>query len=77
MLEGEEWDRLPIPDNFYLKELNEPLADYPKNMDVSLQLFVQYSSTDQVKNSTEKKHHFAEFAISNPFDKVNFVSRQA
>ncbi len=30
LLEREEWDRLPLPDNFRIKEIYEPLGEYPK-----------------------------------------------
>ena len=39
LLENEEWERIPIPDNFKLKEIEDPLFDYPKHMDTLLSVF--------------------------------------
>ena len=43
LLEIEEWDRLPLPDNFSIKEIEEPLKDYPKDMELQLNLFARYN----------------------------------
>ena len=33
LLEREEWSRLPLPDNFEIKEITDPFHEFPKNVD--------------------------------------------
>ncbi|CDW71082.1 UNKNOWN [Stylonychia lemnae] len=93
LLEREEWDRLPIPDNFVIKEIEDPFAEYPKHMDQLLNVFssqsrpsiagmeVRDSQLPDIGNLSKKKSskivsHFSQFAVSNPFEQIQFVSAQ-
>ena len=35
-MEGEEWQRLPLPAEFQVRELIEPLVDFPKRFEIFL-----------------------------------------
>lgn len=39
LLERETWDRLPLPDSFQIKEIADPLGDFPENYKEMLKLF--------------------------------------
>jgi hypothetical protein len=42
LLEREEWERMPIPDNFTIKEISDPLSEYPKSMETLLNVFANF-----------------------------------
>jgi len=67
-LEGEQWTRLPLPDNYEIKELANPLVEFPKNREAMLNLFL-----GQEESSEKKKSLFSQFAHQNPFEKNQFI----
>eukprot|EP00347_Sterkiella_histriomuscorum_P004249 403361175 len=92
LLESEEWERVPIPDKFSIKEIDDPLSEYPKHLDKILNVFSNFnkvntssesessgssnSTLPQRKQSSKIISHFSQFALSNPFEEIQFTSNQ-
>jgi hypothetical protein len=68
---SEEWVRLPLPDNYEVKEFNELMKDYPKNFKNKIRIFEHHFSGRITNYNSE--NIFAQFSEGNPFDQNDFI----
>lgn len=71
-LEGEEWNRLPLPDNYQIADYTHLLEEYPHDFKHRVSIFENYFN-GRLENY-EKTDSFSDFANGSPFDKISLIS---
>lgn len=69
----ENWVRLPLPDNYEVKEFNELLVDYPKNIQKHIRIFETHFS-GKIQNY-KSENVFSQFLEGNPFDSIELMTQ--
>lgn len=70
LAEKETWDPIYLPYGYKLRELTDPLQDYPRR-EVFQAHLSQFSS-----QKSPLQQHFSTFTQSNPFTRVNLISQR-
>lgn len=65
-ISNEEWARLPLPENYEVKEFKELLTDYPENFKKRIRIFQNHFGGRVLDHSSD--NIFARFCDGNPFD---------
>lgn len=78
LIEREEWMRMPIPENYQIQEMTDPLSMFPKNFKQMIKMFNKVSLQEEKENikkvENKSKNHFSSFALDNPFSKLQIYS---
>lgn len=69
---SEEWVRLPLPDNYEVKEFNELMRDYPNKFKRKIRIFENHFSGRITNYNSE--NIFAQFSEWNPFDSNDLLT---
>lgn len=72
LIDTEKWERLPLPDNYEVKEFYELLRDYPKDFKNDIKIFDHHYSTKL--REYPKNNIFAQFLDGNPFDSSTLMN---
>lgn len=72
-LHSEEWVRLPLPDNYEVKEFKELLQDYPEDFKSNIKIFENHFSGRIVNRDSE--NIFLQFCEGNPFDHSELMNQ--
>lgn len=65
-ISNEEWTRLPLPDNYQVKEFSELLTDFPPDFKKRIRIFETHFSGRILDHTSENV--FTRFTEGNPFD---------
>ena len=69
----EEWVRLPLPDNYEVKEFHELLGDYPDDFKKQIRIFENHFSGRILDHASE--NIFLQFCEGNPFDTSELMNQ--
>jgi hypothetical protein len=72
LINTEEWQRLPLPDNYEVKEFNVLLSDYPPNFKSNIKIFTNHYSGRL--NEYPPSNVFSQFIDGNPFDSSQLMN---
>ena len=77
-VEGEDWTRLPLPDNYQISELKNVMRDYPHDYRRSLRVWDRVAAEQNQEEEEpffeEKENAFLQFVDGNPFEKNLLIS---
>jgi len=69
---NEEWVRLPLPENYEVKEFKELLQDYPEDFKKKIRIFESHFSGRTLDYVSE--NIFTKFCDGNPFDQNDLIA---
>lgn len=66
-MDNDEWKRLPLANDYKVKELDNPFKGFVKNRDQALSVFI---------GTQQKQANFAHFGVATtPFDKIKLIGQ--
>ena len=72
-ISNEEWVRLPLPENYEVKEFKELLKEYPEDFKNNIRIFENHFSGRVIDYASE--NIFLKFCDGNPFDNVKLITQ--
>jgi hypothetical protein len=74
-IDNEKWERLPLPDNYEVKEFKELMVDYPDEFKHNIRIFENHFSGEL--SNFSPGDIFVQFANGNPFENDNMTGQNS